>query len=242
MLPPFRAQQYKARLSDKIVFNDKFTQLYFEMENPHRFEFYAGQYISLKVAANGTRRSYSICSSPDKEHGFELLFDIVPNGIGSHFLADLPFGSEVELLAPLGKFTVPEEVVHQFPLIFVATGSGIAPLRSMILDQLQIKQNKQPMILHWGLRYVEQLFWEDEFEELAEKYPNFHFHPVISQPLPEWPLCQGRVTDCLRTHQQIPNAHYFLCGNDKMVIDVMTLLQSQSVNPEFIHHEKFSSS
>jgi ferredoxin-NADP reductase len=235
MIPP---KLCKAKLSDKVVLNEKFTQFYFEMTEPNALTFEAGQYVSLAVDPAGHRRSYSICSTPSKEHGFELLLDVAPNGMGVRYLNSLEFGQEASMLAPMGMFTVSEQVVDK-PLVFIATGSGITPFRSMVLDQLQIKKNTQPMILHWGLRHVETMFWEDEFEELSENFPNFKFHPVISQAPEQWPLCRGRVTDCLLVHDLIPDAHYYLCGNDKMIADTMATLAQRGVPKENIHHEKF---
>ena len=119
------------------------------------------------------------------------------------------------------------------------TGSGIAPLRSIIFDLLQVKQEKRPITLHWGLRYVDSLFWENEFQDLVERFPNFHFHPVISRAVDGWTLCRGRVTDCLSTHELVPNAGYYLCGGKPMIETVVTLLTDKGIAPEHIHHEKF---
>jgi ring-1,2-phenylacetyl-CoA epoxidase subunit PaaE len=99
------------------------------MVQPHRFTFDAGQYLLLKVHPNGTRRSYSLWSDPSNAHGFELFVEVIPNGVGSHFLSTLPFGSDVEFLAPLGQFTVPTTITPATPLVFIATGSGIAPFQ-----------------------------------------------------------------------------------------------------------------
>lgn len=235
MIPP---QQCSAKLSDRIVHNDKFIQYVFEFVTPPAIPFEAGQYVSMQVSDRGDRRSYSIASSPEVTHSFELLVDITPQGIGSQFLEKIQLGQEVKVLAPLGRFTVPQDPAEH-ALIFVATGSGVAPFRSMILDQLQLKGDQREMILFWGLRHENLMFWQDEFLELSESFPNFHFHPVISQATPEWTLCRGRVTNCLSVHTLPENAGYYLCGNDAMVKDVLTFLDAKGVVPAQIHHEKF---
>jgi ferredoxin-NADP reductase len=234
-----KPQQCVAKLADKHVLNDKYVQLFFECVQPSRFAFDAGQYVSIAIPdGSGERRSYSICSRPDEEHGFELLIDVTPHGKGTNYLTGMAFGQEMQFLAPLGRFIVPPEVTAN-PQVFVATGSGVAPFRSMILDQLQTKKNAAPMLLYLGLRHVEELFWEDEFEELAQNFPNFRFHPVISQALPEWPLCRGHVTDCFMVHETTPNSEYYLCGNQRMIDDMMRLIQEKGIAPEKIHHEQF---
>ncbi len=234
MIPP---KQCKAKLSEKLLLNDRFIQFTFEWTEPHQVTFAAGQYMSILLPDSQMRRSYSICSNPAKEHGFDLMLDIAPNGIGVKYLQSLEFGQEISCLCPLGVFTVPETVTG--PLHFIATGSGIAPYRSMVLDQLQNKKNTQPIMLYWGMREPNMIFWEDEFAELMQAFPNFQFHPVISQAPEDWPLCRGHVTDCLSTHALLPNTHYFACGSEKMVTDVLTLLQTKGVPKEQLHREKF---
>lgn len=252
-MPP---RPFTAKLADKIEHNPKFTQYFFELVEPNKLEFQAGQYVSIQVSPDGHRRSYSICSSPEKDHGFELMVELGPFGIGVQFLKNLQFGQEMNCLGPMGMFTIvdqPSAAIEgaeaaedvtttasaETPIVLVATGSGIAPFRSMILDQLQVKKSKRQIMLHWGLREVVDMAWEDEFEELAEDFPNFRFHPVISHPTPDWPLCQGRVTDCLYVHGLLPEADYYLCGSAPMIEDVWKLLMSRGVSEAKLHREKF---
>ena len=235
MQPP---QLGTAKLVDKIVHNHKFEQYFFEYVQPPTMNFKPGQYVSIQVSPHGDRRSYSLCNSPSKTHGFELLNDVTPQGLGTRFLQELPFGGETKILGPLGVFTMIEGLGEE-TVVYIATGSGITPFRSMILDQLQNKRDAREIYLYWGLRHVDTLFWEDEFQELAQNFPNFHFHPVISQAVPEWPLCRGRVTDCLNVHALPEKAGFYMCGNAGMIKDVSELLLARGVKPEHIHHEKF---
>lgn len=234
-LPPV---PYTARLEDKIILNEKYIHLHFELLEPHRLPFHAGQYVSIKVDEAGTRRSYSICSSPAIDHGFELLVDVSPQGPGSQFLGDLEIGEDIELLAPLGRFTLAGHEEYS-SLNFIATGSGIAPFRSMIQYLLQEKQEQRPIRLLWGMRYPEDLFWEDEFEELVDYFENFSFHPVMSKASSEWTLCRGRVTDCLLTHQWDDDGGYYLCGGTAMIEDTSTHLQKLDIAPDQINFEQF---
>ena len=141
-------------------------------------------------------------------------------------------------MGPLGRFTFAEGGAED-ELIFVATGSGVAPMRSMIQELLQDKDEARPMTLYWGLRYVENMFWENDFQDLSEKYKNFHYHPVISKAITQWPLCKGRVTDCLSVHEVPTNGAFYICGNTRMIDDVNKLLQEKGVSKENIHFEKF---
>lgn len=234
----YRPQQMKAKLVEKQVYNEKFTHYWFGLVQPHTMQFDPGQYVSIVVDATGDRRSYSIASKPENQDAFELLIDHTPGGVGCQFLANLQIGAEVDVMGPLGRFVfVPGGTEEE--LVFVATGSGIAPFRSMIMSLLQEGTERRPMTLYWGMRYVEELFWLDEWQDLAESFSNFKFHPVISRAIEEWPLCRGRVTDCLNVHQVPVNAAYYLCGNAKMIQEVTALLQAKGVVTENIHFEKF---
>lgn len=235
MIPP---QKYTARLEEKLQHNNRFTQFSFELIEPHRLEFQAGQYISIQVSDKGERRSYSICSTPDNQHQFDLLIDYSPEGLGVKFFQGLEFGAEIKALAPMGRFVVPENLAAEH-LVFVATGSGIAPFKSMIEDQLRNMQDHRQITLHWGMRHAKDLFWLEEWQELDEAFSNFHFHPVLSKSAEGWTLCRGRVTDCLSIHKQPENAAYFLCGNQAMIHDVTSLLIKQGIDQKLILTEKF---
>ena len=226
-----------ARLEDKIVHTEKYIQYKFELDQPHTMPFTAGQYVSIKVSDRGERRSYSICSSPSVDHGFELLVDIAPQGVGSRYLESLKFGDTISFLGPVGVFTIPEENTES-AYYFVATGSGVAPFKSMIEGLLE-KQEKRPLILYWGLRYEQDLFWEKDFQELQRTNPNFDFKIILSKPSDAWPLSRGHVTDLLIGLEKIPGAGYYLCGNAKMVDEVTEHLQQSSVAPTQVHHEMF---
>lgn len=228
---------FKAKLEEKIVHNDKYSQYCFELLEPHDLNFLSGQYVSLQVDQKGQRRSYSICSTPATQHGFELLIDNSPAGLGSQYLDSLQFGDVIEGLGPIGQFVLSDQLEET--LVFIATGSGIAPLHSMILDLIQVRQDPRELMLYWGMRHAEELFWLDEFQDIVEQLPNFKFYPVLSQPSAEWTLSTGRVTDMVLAHHFHPTTGYYLCGGALMIKDVVAILTKKNVLPKYIHHEKF---
>lgn len=244
-----KAQKYTARVSDKyyLTDNEKFLYVKFELVLPDRIGYQAGQYVSIKVNEVGERRSYSIVSTPDDNHGFHLLAEMIPAGKGSEFLKQIKVGEVVEVLAPLGRFVVslePESQRAREPeLLFVATGSGIAPIYSMINDLLINKGETRQIRLHWGLKNEPNMFWFDNFERLSENHTNFVFDPVLSQPGEEWDLCSGHVQDCLRrdfAKENLADWEGYVCGNPKMVEEVCALLPQLGMKAENVHHEKFT--
>jgi len=231
-------QNFRARVADYKQWSPRYQSIHLELVEPHRIEFVAGQYIMLKVPGVVGVRQYSIASAPSMDHGLELLADIVPGGKGSAYLAKLKPGDTVEFMAPAGAFVINDEP----QLLFVATGSGIAPIKSMITDLLVDKKDTRQMWLYWGMRHPEDIFWFDNFARLAEEYENLYFDMVLSQPKPGWELCQGRVTDCLRTHEHKwdgAKMGAYICGNRKMIEEVQGWLLTQGVDEQRIHHEQF---
>lgn len=238
-----KAQKYTARVSDKyfLTENGKFLYLKLELVEPDRIHYRAGQYVSVLVNTAGERRSYSIVSSSDDNHGFHLLAEMIEGGKGSKFWKTTEPGATVEVLAPLGRFVVQEESGAK-KLLFVATGSGIAPIYSMINDLLINQHEQRPMRLHWGLRSEASMFWFDNFERLMEQHPNFVFDPVLSVPGEEWSLCSGHVQDCLQRDFEkggLAEWEGYVCGNPQMVEQVSALLTSLKMPVNQIYHEKF---
>lgn len=232
-----KPQKFLARLEDRFIHNNRYVECTFELIEPHIIEFLAGQYVSIKIDDQGTRRSYSICTPPSTNHGFGLLVDVSPGGVGSSFLQSLPIGQNVELLAPLGRFVISDQLEEE--LVFVATGSGITPFKSMIEDLIQIKGETRKMTLYWGMRHIQDLFWLDEIQDLVEAIDNFYFYPVLSQPAPEWSLSTGHVTDLLQIHQFSPQAGFYICGNKGMIKSTEAMLLAKQVPVQYIHHEPF---
>lgn len=228
----------KARLANKIVHNDKYLQLSFELLQPFVQPFQAGQYVSIKVGENGDLRSYSICSSPENQQSFDLLLDVTPQGLGTTFLQQLAVGAELEILGPLGRFCVADDQ-SQVPAVLIGTGSGVAPLRSMVYQQLKLFKNSQTVQLLWGERFAKDLIWLDEFAELVKNYSNFIFTPMVSKPEPTNQFQAGRVTALLETMDLPVGAYYYLCGNKDMIADATRILQTRGVPETQICFEKF---
>lgn len=235
---------FSAKLRTRDLLVGKFQYVDFELIRPPRIEFQAGQYLIMKIPGMDQRRSYTIASDPTQNHSVEILVDVSPGGEGSLYLASLAPGDEVEFMGPAGQFVVADSESgagrEEEKLLFIATGSGIAAVRSQILDLLQTKKDKREIHLHWGLRYVEDVFWQEDFREMAEFFPNFHFDLVLSRPPAKWPLCSGYVTHCVAAHHSdFSKTGAYICGNEKMIEDMTKLFTEKGVAKEWIHTEKF---
>lgn len=231
-----KPQPFTARFEDKIVHNAKYIEYHFELAQPHELHFMAGQYVSIKVAESGERRSYSICSAPSIAHGFILLNDITPAGLGTQYLESLVFGQEITGMGPLGRFVLSDQ--PESAIVLIGTGSGITPLKSMLLSLVESRDTR-PISLYWGMRHAEELFWLDDFQDIVEANEHISFYPVISQPNPEWTLSTGHVTDLLAVHEFPQDAGYYLCGSNNAIKSINEFLLAKSIDPQYIHHEQF---
>lgn len=243
-------QTFKSRVAEHSFLASKYQYVHLELVEPSRLDFQAGQYVMMKIPGVTGVRQYSIASAPSMGHALELLVDVIPGGLGSMYLAALSPGDEVEFMAPAGAFTLansearPASVgeARDEKLLFVATGSGMAPVRSMLLDLLVDKKDKREMWLHWGLRYAEDIFWFDELSQMAEEYDNFTFDLTLSRPPEAWELCTGYVTQCLvEHHTDFSSIGAYVCGNRRMIDDVKTELLKKGVGGAQIHTEQFYS-
>ncbi|OGV97108.1 hypothetical protein A2W24_00165 [Microgenomates group bacterium RBG_16_45_19] len=232
-------QTFTAKVSDHTLIKDKFQYVTFELIEPQTLNFQAGQYLMMNVPGMAAKKSYSIASNPAENYKVEILVDVSPQGDGSLYLQSLNPGETISFMAPIGRFVLAPDPTEP-KLVFVATGSGISAVRSIILNLLHTQHDLRPLSLHWGLRYPQDIFWEQDFFLLHESFSNFTFDLVLSRPPENWPLCSGRVTDCLKKHyQSLANTGFYLCGNKPMIEDVSQYLLSQGVSETHIHHEQF---
>jgi NAD(P)H-flavin reductase len=243
-----KAQKYSVRVSDKyfVSENERYLYVKFELVSPDLISYRAGQYVSFPINEIGERRSYSIVSTPDDNHGFHILAEMVENGKGSEYLRNLKIGEGAEILGPLGRFVVQvgsagEEKSNK--LLFVATGSGIVPIYSMINDQLINKGDKRQIRLHWGMRSEADLFFTDNLMRLSEAHPNLVVDIVLSRPGETWELCRGHVQDCLMrdfAETKLEGWEAYVCGKPDKVIDIANKLVELGVKEEEIYREKFT--
>lgn len=235
-MPP---QHYQAKVAEHVLFNKDYHWYTIDLTNPTILDFQAGQFIMLDVPGIAAKKAYSIPSSPASKSQINLLVDVSPQGDGTRYLQSLSPGDEISFMAPAGLFVLADNPREE-KYSLIATGSGISAVRSMLLWLLHEKKTTKPIQLHWGMRYVEDVFWEEDFRMIQNDFPNFRFDLVLSKPPEGWPLCVGHINDCLIKHyQDFTNTGFYMCGNPQMIEGVSKLLEEKGVTTEFIHHERF---
>ena len=209
----------------------------FQVPEVERLQFKPGQFVSFTETLAGKKiiRPYSIASLPDGNR-FELCLNLVPEGIFSPYLFSLKPGDAVEIGAPLGFFDIrnPDKEA-----LFIATGTGIAPFRSMAPDYLQRPQARQLTLL-FGIRYENSIYYREEFEHLAREYSNFRFWPTLSRPESSWSGRSGHVqTHLLEALGDRRDLDVYICGLKAMVDDVRGILKAMGFDRKQIIFEKY---
>ena len=201
----------------------------------------AGQFVSFEVPKEGqprpVTRPYSIASAspPEQQDRILLVLNLVQGGPGSSYLFSLREGERTSFKGPAGAFYLRDDGTKD--LLFVATGTGIAPMRSMILAQLQ-RQPDRPVTLFWGLRSQRDLYWQDEWAALAAIHPHFTVVTTLSRPEPGWQGATGRVTALIDERiGSVGNLAVYLCGGSAMIKDVTARLHAKGLCP--IYREKY---
>lgn len=232
-------QTFHATVSGIRNLTHDVRELELALREPQEIQFKAGQFVSFEIPKEGlpfpVTRPYSIASPPSTRDRVRLLFNLVAGGPGSTYLYGLKEGEQVAFKGPAGSFFLRDEPTKH--LLFVATGTGIAPFRSMLLSLLE-RNTGQPLTLYWGLRYERDLYYQDELAEWAARYPAFTFITTLSQPGPAWRGAQGRVTTLVRERvTSVANLALYLCGNGAMIKEVTALIQEKGLCP--IYREKY---
>lgn len=182
-----------------------------------KLQFIAGQYLDI-LQRDGSRRSFSMGHSPQEDKGVELHIRLVAGGsFTQHVFTAMKERDILRFEAPLGTFFLREESPK--PIVFVASGTGFAPIKSILLDAFA-KGITRPMVLYWGGRRPKDLYMNALCEQWATEHANFKYVPVISDALLEdnWSGRSGFVHRAVMADFPDLSAHQvYACGVPIMV-------------------------
>ena len=172
---PCRVQKIE-RLADDVIV------LYLKLPANERLQFLAGQYLEF-LLRDGTRRSFSMANPPHDDELIQLHVRHVPGGsFTDHVFGKMKERDILRFEGPHGTFFLRED--SDKPIVFVASGTGFAPIKSVIEHALA-EEVKRPMTLYWGGRRPKDLYLNDLPLKWAAEHPGFRYVPVISDALPE---------------------------------------------------------
>jgi Na+-transporting NADH:ubiquinone oxidoreductase subunit F len=241
----FNVKEYEAMVESLKNLTYDIKEVRFRLKNPAEINFRAGQFIQFKVpeyelTPESVYRAYSVASSPHVSDSLELEIRLVPNGICTTYVFKyLKEGDAITINGPYGDFFLRDT---DRDIVFIAGGSGMAPIRSMLFD---MKQNKNPRKAKYffGARAVKDLFLVDEMRQFEKDLPNFRFIPALSAPDPgdNWEGDTGLITEIVAKYVESgDNVEAYLCGSPGMIDACIKVLKSKGVPEDLIYYDKFA--
>lgn len=210
------------------------------------FTYLPGQHVTIRAHVDGedVRRSYSICSNA-RQGKLRVGIKRLPGGVfSSHATGRLSAGDVLEVMPPVGEFTIqpnPDIPSHR---VAIVAGSGITPVLSLISTTLELEPGSS-WTLMFGNRTVNSIMFLEELEGLKDRHPDrlqlFH---LLSREGSDLPFLSGRIDDekIRLVHSLLggrPVAGWYLCGPYEMVMTARKTLNSLGIGDEAIHDELF---
>jgi ferredoxin-NADP reductase len=231
-------QLYTARLERRLLLSERAAcfHLEFTVDGLEKFDFEPGQFVSFVAhddAGKQQTRAYSIASAP-RRNQFDVCVNRVEGGFFSNLLCDLEVGQTLEFHGPHGLFLLRAPLTDS---IFIATGTGIAPMRGFVEhlfpEDGEDRSQGRTIWLVYGTRYASELYYEEYFERIAASRANFIYHKTLSRAHEEWEGTRGYVQELVgqiaaeHARESVVNpqvvdgaaygVHAYICGLNEMV-------------------------
>jgi Na+-transporting NADH:ubiquinone oxidoreductase subunit F len=214
-------------------------------ERQHTFDLVAGN------SAEGRRNNYSLASNQatDRTLRFNVRIATPPPGqdcapgVGSSYIFSLKPGDILTGIGPFGDFHIKDT---QREMVYIGGGAGMAPLRAHLSHLLETDRSARKISFWYGARSRQEIFYDDYFQDLAGRHPNFSFHLALSFPLPEdeWTGCTGFIHEAVE--EQYLNSHgnpraieYYLCGPPMMIKACTRMIEGIGVSAQQIAYDQF---
>jgi CDP-4-dehydro-6-deoxyglucose reductase, E3 len=198
------------------------------------FNFNSGQYLNI-IKGNLTR-SYSIANSSDHKNQLEFFIKKYTNGLMSeYFFKEAKINDLLRLEGPLGTFFLRDSTFKN--IIFLATGTGIAPIKSILegLEKSHEQYQNKNLWVFVGARYKEDLFWKPNLDKL-----NINYIPVLSRQDNDWNGAEGYVQDIVLNQQiDIENSQVYACGSNAMINSAKELFFKNNLNKNSFFSDAF---
>ncbi|MCP8898799.1 NADH:ubiquinone reductase (Na(+)-transporting) subunit F [Gilvimarinus xylanilyticus] len=225
----------------------------FDIEEQFRGDWERFGFFNIKAKSTETvQRAYSMANYPEEKGLVKFNIRIatpppgskdIPPGIMSTYVFNLKPGDTITVFGPFGEFFAKDTDAE---MVFVGGGAGMAPMRSHIFDQLKRLNSKRKISFWYGARSLKELFYQDEYDMLAEENDNFEWHVAMSDPQPEdnWEGLTGFIhnvlyEEYLKDHPAPEDCEFYMCGPPMMNAAVIKLLHDLGVEDENIMLDDF---
>ena len=222
----------KISIIEKLT--DDILKIVLRLPPNSNFNFNSGQYVNI-IKGNLTR-SYSIANCSDHKNQLEFFIKNYENGLMSeYFFKEAKINDLLRLEGPIGTFFLRESSFKN--IIFLATGTGVAPIKSILegLDKFHEQYQNKNFWVIVGARYQEDLFWEPNLKNLNIKYI-----PVLSRQVNGWNGAKGYVQNIVLKQQiDLENTQVYACGSDNMIKSAKELFLKNSLKENSFFSDAF---
>jgi Na+-transporting NADH:ubiquinone oxidoreductase subunit F len=225
----------------------------FDIEEEYRGDWERFGFFNLESKCNETTiRAYSMANYPEEKGVVKFNIRVatppprsegIPPGIMSSWVFNLKPGDKVKVYGPFGEFFAKDTDAE---MVFIGGGAGMAPMRSHLFDQLKRLNSKRKISFWYGARSLREMFYAEEYDQLAAENDNFEWHVALSDPQPEdnWDGLTGFIHNVLyeqylKDHPAPEDCEYYMCGPPMMNAAVIQMLTDLGVEPDNIMLDDF---
>jgi Na+-transporting NADH:ubiquinone oxidoreductase subunit F len=235
-------KMFTSTVESTVVLTHDIKEIRMRLDEPAEIIQRPGQYVQIQAPSpdGDVFRAYSISSPAYESNVVELNVRLVPDGIGSTYLHNLEVGDTVNFTGPYGEFFLNQD--PSVEIICVGGGCGMAPMKNIIYT-IYDKWPDRSCWLFFGCRTTQDIFYLEQFKELAEKHPNFHVVYALSDKLgpdEKWDGQTGFIHIGVdkKLKENVPR-QAFLCGPPLMIEAVTRVLEEKGIAPEDIFYDEF---
>jgi Na+-transporting NADH:ubiquinone oxidoreductase subunit F len=238
-------KEFRTRVHDITDLTHDIKQVTLALEDPGTIDFSAGQFVQIEtpeyeLTDEPVYRAYSLSSVPSQKNMIEMEIRLVPDGICTTYVHNhLRKGQLMTVNGPYGDFHLSDT---NAPIICIAGGSGMAPIKS-ILSHMKENDIRRKAMYFFGAKSKRDLFLVDEMRRLEDELFDFRFIPALSEPeaADAWDGETGLITDVVDRHLEDAAAmEAYLCGSPFMIDACIEVLTKNGMAEENIFYDKFS--
>ena len=198
-------------------------------------------------------RAYSMANHPAEGNRVMLnvriatppppLWDQVPPGLASSYIFNLKPGDKVTISGPYGEFFIKDS---DREMVYIGSGAGMAPMRSHLFHLFHTLKTGRKVSFWYGARSVREMFYDEQFKQIQEEFPNFSYKVALSEPMEEdnWTGHTGFIhqvlhDEYLAKHEDPTELEYYMCGPPPMINACDNMLDSLGVDKEMIAYDSF---
>jgi len=225
----------------------------FDVDEEYRGDWDRFGFFKLESIVDETViRAYSMANYPQEKGVVKFNIRIaspppgsegIPCGLMSSWAFNLKPGDKVKVYGPFGEFFAKDTDAE---MVFIGGGAGMAPMRSLLFDQLRRLHTQRKISFWYGARSLREMFYVEEYDQLAAENENFQWNVALSDPQPEdgWEGSTGFIhnvlfEEYLKDHPAPEDCEYYMCGPPMMNSAVIQMLTSMGVEPENIMLDDF---